>query len=85
MEMRILSELSRWLLSEAALKTQWGRPRWYQVFEACGSPREWADFIKASRSDPILDSLKARYEHIAFEVLNQRVTRPRAPVVLPDF
>lgn len=85
MEMRILSELGRKALFDTSLKETWGSRVCREVFEACGSPREWADYVRSRQEDPTLARVREHYEAIATEVLRLRVLRPRKPVILPDF
>lgn len=85
MEMRILVELGCWLLTDPTLRSRWGLETWRDAFEACGSPREWADFTKERRDDSVVLDLRVQYERIAKEVLAQRSGRRRVPVVLPAF
>ena len=85
METRILTNLSHWMLEEPALKERWGDLLWREVFEACGSPMEWREFVRSHQGKGILAELKPRYEEIATMVLEDRSYRVRRPVILPDF
>jgi len=85
MEMRILCELSRWILEDPSLKPRWGLALWREAFEACGSHREWSEFVQRHHSDPVLADLRGRYEDFAQSTLRQRSARPQATVVLPVF
>ena len=83
--MKILAELSRWLLDESTLKHQWGVELWKEAFSACGSTKEWEAFYRLHSSDPVLEPLWKQHDQIQ-ERLRQSGSEPKKrPVVLPNF
>jgi len=86
MEMRILSELSLWLMSESGLVVRWGSPLWQEAFDACGSPSEWKEFCSARRDAPSLKELWNKYDALGVQITREYSTRaPHRHVQLPDF
>jgi len=83
--MRNLADLGRWMLETPRLKAEWGEKWWKIAFEACGSPAEWAEFLRLYESDP--RSLEIRVELERIDNRNQILprSRMRQPVELPDF
>ena len=85
MEMRILSELSQRLLSDPEFCAQLNASTRAACFDACGSPREWADYVTDHAGEAVLPLLQVEYERIAARVATEHPARPHSTVLLPDF
>lgn len=85
LELRNLCDLGRWLLSDPEAAAQLD-PLWRNLaFAACNSPTEWREFVAEYHDDPRTVRLVGAYQTI--DAHNQQLprSRPRQPVVIPQF
>lgn len=75
LQVRTLTDLSQWLLTQTDLRAQWGEEWWKAAFEACGSPSGWNEFLKTWENDPRAERLVDEYDVI--DDRNQMLPRTR--------
>lgn len=83
--MSVLANLSRWLLQNSQTKAKWGIQEWQKAFEACGSPREWQEFVARHGTEPWTEELLAEARRLSEDHRATFTKKVSKPVELPAF